>query len=282
MNDLIWGVIIMGVLSAILLVGMLRLSRALAPRTNNLLAIMTVALMLANSLLVHDSIVLTHLLPVSNLVVVGNWSPLLVAALAGLIWWRVPPPSARRAAIVTALVVACLVAIYTPILSKAPRMQDRWDRDVCLQTSRASCSPAAAATLLNHYRIKTSEQEMAMLCLTSDKGTSTHGLWRGLKLKTAGSGYDVYMFDHGRIDDLPGMGPVLLTVELKRDAPVDPVYERSWGWMPGVPHTIVLLGFPAPGQVQIADPASGTETWAVEDLAVLWHGMGARLIPAKS
>src|SRR5262245_18617879 len=242
MNDLVWGILIIGVLSAILLVAMLRLSRALAPRTNNLLAIMTVALMLANSLLVHDSVFLTHVLPVSNLVVVGNWSPLLVALLAGLIWWRVPPPDARRAAVVTALVLACLVAIYTPILSKPPPMQDRWDRNVCLQTSRASCSPAAAATLLKRYGIKTSEQEMAMLCLTSDKGTSVHGLWRGLKLKTAGTGYDVYMFDHGRIDDLPGMGPALLTVELKADAKVDPVYERSWGWMPGVPHTVVLLG----------------------------------------
>jgi Peptidase C39 family len=282
MNDLVWGIIIIGILSALLLVAMLRISHSLPRRTANLLAIMTVALMLANSLLVHDSILLTRILPVSNLVVVGNWSPLLVAVLAGLIFWRVPGPGVRRAAIMGALVVACLVAIYAPILSKAPPMQDRWDRGVCLQTSRASCSPAAAATLLNAYEIRTTEQEMAMLCLTSDKGTSAHGLWRGLKLKTAGTGYDVYMFNRGKLDELPGMGPVLLTVELKRDARVDPVYERSWGWLPGVPHTVVLLGFPAPGQVQIADPAFGTETWAVEDLEVLWHGEGVRIIRAKS
>jgi hypothetical protein len=282
LSDLVWGIMIIGVLSALLLVAMLRLSRALPQRTANLLAIKTVALMLANSLLLHDSIVLTRILPVSNLVVVGNWSPLLVAMLAGLIWWRVPAPTLRRVGIVGALVIACLVAIYTPILSAAPRMQDRWDRGVCLQTSRASCSPAAAATLLNTYRIKTTEQEMAMLCLTSDKGTSTHGLWRGLKLKTAGTGYDVYMFDGGTIEDLRGMGRALLTVELKRGAKVDPIYERSWGWMPGVPHTVVLLGFPSPGQVRIADPAFGTETWAIEDLALLWHGVGARIIPAKS
>jgi hypothetical protein len=282
MNDLVWGVIIIGTLSAIVLVAMLRISHHLARRTSNLLAIMTVAMMLANSLLIYDSVFLTRILPVSNLVVVGNWSPLLVAILAGLIFWRVPGRSLRRIAIIGSLVVACLVAIYAPILSRPPRMQDRWDRGVCLQTSRASCSPAAAATLLNAYRIKTTEQEMAMLCLTSDKGTSTHGLWRGLKLKTAGTGYDVYMFSHGKLEDLPGMGPVLLTVELKRDADVDPIYERTWGWLPGVPHTVVLLGFRGPGQVQIADPAFGTETWAVEDLAVLWHGEGARLIRAKS
>src|SRR4051812_27555824 len=161
MNDLIVGVIIIGLLSAILLVAMLRLSRSLPLRTSNLLAIMIVALLLADALLLQDNITLTHILPVSNLVVLGNWSPMLVAALAGLIWRRVPGTHFRRGAVVGALVVVCLVSIYRPILAKPPAMTDRWHRGVCLQTSRASCSPAAAATLLNAYHIKSSEQEMA-------------------------------------------------------------------------------------------------------------------------
>src|SRR4051795_10836023 len=112
MNDLIVGVIIIGLLSAILLVAMLRLSRSLPLRTSNLLAIMIVAMLLANSLLVHDNVRLTHILPVSNLIVVGNWAPLLVAALAGIIWRRVPGTRFRQAAIVGSLVVACLFSIY--------------------------------------------------------------------------------------------------------------------------------------------------------------------------
>src|SRR5690348_7885122 len=159
MTDLLIGILIIGLLSAILLVAMLRLSQSLPLRTSNLLAIMIVAMLLANSILVQDKVALTHLLPVSNLVVVGNWSPLLVAALAGLIWRRVPGTSFRRSAVVGALVLVCLVNIYRPILGARPEMNDRWSRGVCLQTSRASCSPAAAATLLRAYHIPTNEQE---------------------------------------------------------------------------------------------------------------------------
>src|SRR4051794_23753726 len=125
MNDLAVGILIIGLLSAILLVAMLRLSRSLPLRTSNLLAIMIVALLLANSLLVHDNILLTHILPISNLIVIGNWSPLLVAALAGLIWRRVPGTRFRQGAIVGSLVVVCLFSIYRPILSKPPEMTDR-------------------------------------------------------------------------------------------------------------------------------------------------------------
>jgi hypothetical protein len=282
MIDLVIGILIMGVLSALLLIAVLRISRALPNRTSNLLAILVVALMLANALLLHDSVVLTHVLPLANLIVVGNWHPPLAALLAGMIWYRVPGPTLRRAAITAALVIACLVAIYQPILARAPKMNDRWQDGVCMQTSRASCSAAAAATLLSRYNIKTTEQEMALLCLTSERGTSMHGLWRGLKLKTAGTGYDVYMFRGGRIADLHGRGPVLLSVELKPGVKVDPRYESSWGWLPGVPHTVVLLGFAGPNYVLIGDPATGRESWSVQDLEVLWHGVGARLIRSGS
>ncbi len=282
MTDLLIGILIIGLLSALVLVGVLRVSPALSPRASNLLAILVVAMMLGDALFIQDSILLTRLLPVSNLVVLGNASPLLVAALAGLIWRRAPGGTWRRGMLIGALVLVCLIAIYRPILASPPKMTDRWDRGVCLQTSSASCSPAAAATLLRAYGIKTTEQEMAILCLTSDKGTSMLGLWRGLRLKTAGKDLDVYMFNNGTIDDLRGMGPVILSVELKPNSKFEARYERSGGWLPGVPHSIVVLGFPLPGQVQVADPATGRETWSVEDLHVLWHGVGARLIRSGS
>jgi hypothetical protein len=281
MKDLLYGIFVIGLLSAILLVGVLRVSRSLSRRTSNLLAILVVALMLVDALFVRDSILLTRLLPLSNLIVLGNGAPLLGSALAGLLWHRIPGPTFHRAVVIGALVAACLVAVYHPILCDTPKLADRWDRGVCLQTSPSSCSAAAAATFLTRYGIKTTEREMAMLCLTSDKGTSMHGLWRGLRLKTAGKGYDVYMFSNGTIDDLRGIGPVILSVELKADAKVDPRYQRAWGWIPGVPHTVVVLDFPLPGQVRIADPATGRETWSVEDLRVLWHGVGARFIPTE-
>jgi predicted double-glycine peptidase len=158
-------------------------------------------------------------------------------------------------------------------------MHDRWDDNVCLQTSQASCSPAAAATLLRAYCIDTTEQEMALLCLTSREGTSMLGLYRGLKIKTRNTAWDVYMFDSATIDDLRGAGPVLLSVEL-RDGRLEQ-HMQTWGWIPGVPHTVVLLGFVGDDKVLVADPAIGREVWFIDDLRLLWHGEGARLVRAK-
>src|SRR5262245_48393073 len=116
MNDLVWGILIIGLLSAMLLVGTLRVARSLQPRTANLLAIMIVAMLLAYALLLHDSVALTHILPVSNLIVLGNWTPLLVAVFAGVVWWRIPASTIRRTMVVGAIVAVCLVTIYRPIL----------------------------------------------------------------------------------------------------------------------------------------------------------------------
>jgi hypothetical protein len=280
MSDLVLGILVIGVLSALLLVGMLRISRSLSTTTSNLLAIIIVGLMLLNALFVTDSVVLTHILPFSNVIVVGNWSPLLVAAFAGLIWWRVPPPGIRRVVIIGALTAACLVAIYRPILSPPPALRNVWTLGVCRQTSQASCSAAAAATLLGQYGIKSSEPEMATLCLTSDRGTLNHGIYRGLRLKTAGTGLDVYMFNNGTIDDLYGAGPVLLSVKLEDDMNVDPRYTRNWGWIPGVAHSVVLIGAISEDLFLVADPATGLERWSRRDLQVLWHGVGVRLVPS--
>jgi hypothetical protein len=95
---------------------------------------------------------------------------------------------------------------------------------------------------------------------------------------TAGRGLDVYMFKNGTIDDLRGMGPALLSVELEEGIVVDPRYESTWGWIPGVPHSVVVLGFPSPNHVLVADPATGREIWSLKDLSVLWHGVGVKLV----
>jgi hypothetical protein len=281
MNDLLIGVIIIGLLSAILLLSALRIAPRLTVRTSNLLAIIVVALMIADATIMRGSIMLTRWLPFSNLIVLGNFSPLLAATFLGLVFHRLQGTLARRIAVAGTLALVCLLAVYKPIISPTPKLSDRWERDICLQTSSASCSPAAAATLLRQFDIKTDEREMAMLCLTSDAGTSMHGLWRGLKLKASERNLDVYMFEDATVNDLRGVGPVLLSVELEPNAKVDPRYASVWGWMPGVAHTVVLLSFPTPFHVLIADPATGVELWTITDLNILWHGVGARLIPSN-
>lgn len=152
-----------------------------------------------------------------------------------------------------------------------------------MQTSKESCSPAAAATLLYAHGIRTTEQEMAELCRTSRLGTTMLGLYRGLKIKTRGTQWDVEVF-RGTIPEMRGLGgTMLITVGLKKGQDADPRYQREWGWPPGVKHTVVVFDFPGT-EVEIGDPAAGREQWTLTDLETLWYGEGLRLIkrPHKS
>lgn len=283
MQDLLVGVAVIGLLSAILFVASFRVARSLPPRLVNLISIFLITLMIAFILLVHGRIALTHMLPFSNVIVVGNWQPLIAATFAAFIWRHLHPALWRRTLVLAALVVSCLYGMYEPILGKTPELGEKWQDGVCLQTSPASCTAAAAATILDRHGIVSTEQEMALLCLTTTEGTSFHGLYRGLKLKTAGSPWDVYMFADKSIDELRRMGaPAILSVELRPNDGLDPRYQNTFGWLPGVPHTIVLTEFIDDHTVRIADPALGYETWTIEDLKLLWHGEGARLVRASS
>jgi hypothetical protein len=119
---------------------------------------------------------------------------------------------------------------------------------------------------------------MAELCLTRPAGTSMHGLYRGLKMKTAGTGRAVEAV-RGDLDTLRAQrGPVILSVKLQPRSDVDPRYEQLWGWTPGVAHTVVFYGFRPDGKAEIGDPAVGREHWRVQDLQVLWQGDGLRLV----
>lgn len=280
MLDLLVGIFVIGLLSAMLFITALRASRQLGERLIHLLGILVVTMIVTYVVRVQGHPRLAQVLPFSNLIVLANWQPLLVSTLAGLLWHRLPAQWWRKSAVTTALVATCLMSMYRPILAQPPRLDDRWDGPVCMQTSQASCSPAAAATLLKAHGIKASEQEMALLCLTSDDGTQMHGLYRGLKIKTKGTPWDVYMFAGATIDDLRGVGPVLLSVELRPEVRTVR-HLQGGGWIVGVPHSVVLIGFIDDQRVAIADPSVGREIWDLDDLRLLWHGEGVRLVRAR-
>ena len=60
-----------------------------------------------------------------------------------------------------------------------------------MQSRGASCGPCCAVTLLRHCGIEADEREMSDLCLTTKSGTPSLGLYRGLKLKTNDTPWDV-------------------------------------------------------------------------------------------
>jgi hypothetical protein len=181
------------------------------------------------------------------------------------------------------LFAAGLYTTIDPVLGQAPTCRSNWERlgggRLFLQTTDSTCSAAAAATLLSLHGIATDEQEMADLCLTRE-GTTWKGLFRGLSLKTEWTPWQVDVFRGTPADlDAPNSYPVLVCAELRRNAPFEQVYQEEYGWIPGTPHSVVVLGRAHDGTYIIHDPVAGREFWDEEEMRLLWTGSAVRLVP---
>jgi hypothetical protein len=191
---------------------------------------------------------------------------------------------ARRLALVLSLQALGWLTVVRPLWGFAPRCRDRWEGDFCVQTTDWTCTAACAATLLEAHGIRATEQEMAELCLTR-AGTQWQGLYRGLKLKTARTPWDVEVV-HGGFDRLRALydGPAILAAGVPRGTRVARIYTERYGWTPGDWHSVLFFGCRGNGLVAMGDPTPGIgrENWSEDDLRVLWRGRGMRLIPRVS
>ena len=126
---------------------------------------------------------------------------------------------------------------------------------------------------------------MMALCLTNTKGTSSLGLYRGLKLKTRGTEWNVEVVS----GDIPSLRrsdqwPVLLQVRC--------TFARPRGRSPlrrlldsRNRHTVVMFRFAENGQAEIADPANILQErckWPLGVLKQRWTGEGLRLVKRPS
>ena len=121
---------------------------------------------------------------------------------------------------------------------------------------------------------------MIRLCKTTMHGTSMLGLYRGLKLKTAGTPWRVEVVT-GDIDTLRSAcadGPLILSVGLPRCGAADTRFETDWGWQRGRKHAVVLFGFTGDGRVEMGDPSVGREHWREEGIRVLYRRQALRLV----
>lgn len=224
---------------------------------------------------VWDRPYLARWLPYSNLIVLGNALPLFAALLAGLSCRRLRGRSRTRTTAVVLLTVVGFGALIRPLLGQAPICDDQWEGEVCLQTTKHTCSAASAATALRRVGVLTTEAEMAKLCLTRE-GTHWMGLYRGLSRKVSPT-WRIEVFDDKRLETLRLVSqnaPAILTVELPRDVPAGWKYRQESGWLPGVSHSVVCLGPVGDDQWKVIDPANGIEQWSTADLLMLWQGHG--------
>lgn len=279
MHDIVAGIAIMAVATLMLGTAGLWIGRHHSRRRTTLLLALTVGFMLIFARSLLDSGWMLRLLPFSNAIVLANWQLPATGLVTGLAWHLLPRPVWRRCLVILPLAALGIWRFYGPLGGDKPNIRNRWSGDVCLQSSFSSCTPAAAATLLRAAGIEASEAEMSELCLTRNRGTTFHGLYRGLKLKTVGTPWrvEVVPADLRILRSLDG--PVLLNVGLPRNPTgIDPRYQQNWGWTPGTSHSVVLLGRLPAGKIEMADPAYGREEWNDSALDTLWRGQALRLV----
>lgn len=284
MGDLILGYLLIAALAVALFVFTLRAVQGWSVQACNVAAVAVVGLLFVYIRILWYDVRLAELLPYSNLVVIGNWLPLFTAVMAALAWQRTRQARLRQRIAIGELALAGSLAAVFPLLGSLPDCGSQWDKlGTCLQTTEQSCSPAAAATLLKKHGIAASEREMAALCLTR-RGTTWQGLYRGLKLKTQGTPWDVEVFQCDADDLARHSGaPLLISVGLDRNSLRDTDYTRELGWIRGVSHSVVLERFTSGGIAVIADPSQEMtrEHWDADMLRTLWRGYAFRLVPRK-
>ena len=118
------------------------------------------------------------------------------------------------------------------------------------------------------------EADLVGPCLTDNRGTPLLGLYRGLKLATAGTGYEPVFHEltAEQLENRPDLLPAIVSVKLTPEADFrEPRYRARWGWLLNVTHSVVLFRFTGDGRVEVGDPGTGREVWrlyVLDDLLV--------------
>lgn len=280
MTDLYIGMGILAVVSQLVLMATVWLTRNITKREATAVGVVVALLMLCYLRFIWRSSVLADYLPYSSIVVLSNWFPPAAAFLAGITWTHGYGSKLRRVLFGGILFGTSCWSVASPIVGKPPICENIWDEhSVCRQTSQYTCTPAAAAMLLTWHGIPAEESEMAELCLTR-KGTTWQGLFRGLTIKTRDQPFHVKVVEC-EWDELPTKltGPAILSVGIDPSKPYPEIYTKHWGWMPGVLHSVMLRDLIPDGRFSIADPSVGAELWRTQDMQTLFRGRFIMLEP---
>lgn len=272
----IWvGIVIVWLIAAGIAALLALLTRKASRVIRISLVVLAIAWIVVNGRILFDLPLLTRFFPFTNMLVLGSMQPFAVGAMFGAAWHEIKGHWMKRSVFIAIGVGVCSWQCYGFLFRETPKTSDRWKGEVCRQTSHATCSAAAAVTLLKLHGISSNETEMAQLCFSSEYGTTKFGLYRGLKIKTEGTEWEPRPLPMN-MDALltGGLCPAIISVRINVGQQVDPRYQRDWGWEPGVSHTVVLLGFSEDGKVDIADPSVGKEQWEVQGIRDLWKGQG--------
>jgi len=229
----------------------------------------------------HGTWRIARVVPFSGAIILGNWIPIAGAFFAGVMLGLQDSPPWRRGCLAALILLVSLYSVVCCFLGELPTdppptASARWSR----QSQPSSCGPCCAALLLRHYGIEATEKEMLRLCLTSHRGSPALGLYRGLKLKTAGTGWDVEVVSSSFEKLIRTPGPLLLRITIPPMVKLEG--KRKFMERRSYEHAVLLLEVDKKGHAVILDPAVNRDMLChrqIEELREMWCGEALRLTP---
>lgn len=280
MSDLVTGCFLLAALSMSALWLGYRVSRLSSRRVATGLQIMAGGLMAGYLGFLWNRPVLSHLLPTSNLIILANWLPIWGCFFVGVYSATKGIHRIRRGVVGLTAIVACVYSAVAPLLGTPPScVAGQTFRDALqFQSTPYTCSAACAVSLLQLHGIDATETELAELCLTR-QGTHWMGLYRGLKIKTQGTPWDVVVVPLS-VDSLRnnGCSPGVLSVQI--DVAGFPE-EVDHGFRSDVGHSVLYLGASTSESITVFDPSPdyGVEDWDHRVLNLIRNGVALHLVP---
>lgn len=228
-----------------------------------------------------DRPLLSRLLPFSSTVILGNWLPVAGSFFLGVYLKTERITALRRLVLATVMVGISGYSLAKPMLGHPPSCVPSLNNSTLdFQTTNQTCSAACAASLLRMHGISANEDELARMCLTRS-GTHWLGVYRGLKLKTANTKWDV-VAEEVNPKDLFGSNSKFGILAMSFQAPgEDQVVDPEWGFESNVGHTVLVLQSRAKNSLDVFDPSPeyGHETWSTEVVASVKQSILLRLVP---
>jgi len=223
---------------------------------------------------------LSRLLPFSGTIILGNWLPIVGSFFLGVCLKTERITSSRRIVLAICMVAISGYSLAKPMLGEPPVcVPVKYDRTLDFQTTDQTCSAACAASLLRLHGVSANEKELANLCLTRH-GTHWLGVYRGLKIKTAGTNWDVIVEEVSSQDLFSGaLGPGILALSF-HSAESGRKCDPEWGFESDVGHSVLILKSRYPAELAVFDPAPeyGFEVWDEDVLANMRKGILLRLV----
>lgn len=228
-----------------------------------------------------DRPLLSRLLPFSGAVILGNWLPVVGSFFLGVFLKTERITQVRRIVLASVMVGISGYSLAKPMLGQPPSCVPSFEhRTLDFQTTNQTCSAACAASLLRMHGISATEDELAKICLTR-RGTHWLGVYRGLKLKTANTNWDVVAEEVNPEELFNGnMNFGILALSFhppENEQAVDP----EWGFGSHVGHTVLVLQSRSTMLLDVFDPSPeyGHETWNVDAVASVKSSILLRLVP---